>query len=143
MSNPFDYINSVSYNKNNLMKDSGNDQLAEQQYKPFIVNKGLSYFVDTILLANELNVRPHLDNKLQYEYLLNTIRPKKRFSKWVKKVDSDDVEAVQQYFQYNDEDAVVATSLLTDQQLTIIKEKLSKGGMNYECGKHGRSDFKV
>lgn len=128
--NPFDYVNSVNFTKNNIMRNTENDQLAESAYKPFLVNKALSYFPDTILAANEINIRPNVDNKLQYEYLLNTIRPKKRFSKWVKKVASDDVEAVQQYFNYNNEDALVATSLLSRQQLTIIKDKLSKGGEN-------------
>ena len=140
MSNPFDYLNTINTTKNNMMRDSENDTLAESQYNGFLVNRGLSYFPDTILHANEMNLRPYADNKLQYEYLLNTIRPKKRFSKWVKKVDSDDVEAVQQYFNYNNEDTIVAMSLLSEQQLAIIKAKISKGGISNERGKYGSGD---
>lgn len=130
MSDPFLYLNSINYTKGDLMTGTENDELAEQDYKPFLINRGLSMFPDTIMYANDMNIKSHLDSKLQYHYLLNSVRPKKRFGKWVKKVASDDVEAVQQYFQYNDEQALMATSLLSSEQLQQIKEKLSKGGVN-------------
>jgi hypothetical protein len=130
MSDPFLYLNSINYTKGDLMTGTENDELAEQDYKPFLINRGLSMFPDTIMYANDMNIKSYLDSKLQYHYLLNSVRPKKRFGKWVKKVASDDVEAVQQYFQYNDEQALIATSLLSSEQLQQIKEKLSKGGVN-------------
>ena len=130
MSDPFLYLNSINYTKGDLMTGTENDELAEQDYKPFLINRGLSMFPDTIMYANDMNIKSHLESKLQYHYLLNSVRPKKRFGKWVKKVASDDVEAVQQYFQYNDEQALIATSLLSSEQLQQIKEKLSKGGVN-------------
>lgn len=134
--NPFEYINSINFQKNNMMRETDNDQLAEKQYPAFMVNRGLSMFADTLMYANEMNTNHHIDSKLQYEYLINIVRPKKRFSKWVKKIANDDVEAVKQYFDYNDEKAIAATSLLSEDQIKIIKDKLSKGGNN-GSGKDG------
>jgi hypothetical protein len=84
MSNPFDYTNSITYTKKNLIRDTENPELAEKQYNAFLTNRGLSYFPDTIMYANDMNMRPELDGLLQYEYLLNSIRKNKRFSKWAK-----------------------------------------------------------
>lgn len=130
MTDPFEYLNSINYTKKDMMTGTENDELAEQGYKPFLINRGLSMHPDTIMYANDMNIKSHIDNKLQYQYLLNSVRPKKRFGKWVKRVSSDDVEAVQEYFQYNDEHALMAASLLSSEQLQEIKEKLSKGGVN-------------
>jgi len=130
MSDPFEYLNTINYTKVDMMTGTENDELAESGYKPFFINKGLSMFPETLVDANNMNTRPHIDNKLQYHYLLNSVRPKKRYGKWAKKVASDDVEAVQEYFQYNYEDAITALSLLSSKQLQQIKEKLSKGGVN-------------
>ena len=85
MSNPFDYVTSITYGKNDMMTGSENDELAEAGYNAYLTNKSLSYFPDTLFYANEMNVMNHTDKRLQYSYLLNSIRPKKRFSKWVKK----------------------------------------------------------
>ena len=79
---PFDYVNSVTDNKKNMMVGTENDELAEKSYNPFLTNKSLSYYMDTILYANEINQYSMLDNKLQYEYYLHGIPKKKRFSKW-------------------------------------------------------------
>lgn len=125
---PFDYANSITHNKKDLMKGTENDELAEKSYSPFLVNKALSYFPDTILYANEVNKFSSLDNKLQYYYLLNSIRPQKRFAKWVKKQDSDDIEAVKQYYGYNYSKALQALSLLSTDQIAMIKQQLQKGG---------------
>jgi len=85
MSNPFDYLNSINVTKENMMRGSENDELAEKQYNAFLINRGLSYFQDTVALANEMNQRADLDYKMQYEFLLNLVRKRKRFSKWHKK----------------------------------------------------------
>lgn len=125
--NPFDFVNSVSDTKKDLMKETANDELAEKSYAPYLINKSLSYFPDTILYSNELNIHHQLDNKLQYHYLLNSIRPRKRFAKWVKKQDSNDFEAVQEYYNYNNEKTAQALILLSKDQIDLIKKQLEKG----------------
>jgi len=120
----FDFINSITYKKNIIM-----DSTTEAVYNPFITNRTLSQFIDCILLANEMNQRHHVDNKLQYDYLINRIRPKKRFKKWDKKLENDNLELVKQYYEYNNDKARVALSLLSEQQLDIIRKKLNKGGV--------------
>jgi len=126
---PFDYVNSVSHNKKDLMTKTENDELAESSYVPFVVNKALSYFPDTILHANEMN-RAVIDKKLQYHYLLNSIRPAKRFAKWVKKDDVEDIDAVKQFYGYSTDKAVQALNILTKDHLHYIKQKLQRGGNN-------------
>ena len=111
---PFDYINSINFTKKNLMRGTENDQLSEKAYVPYITNKTLSYFTDTLLYANEMNKLSHLDSKLQYEFLLNSIRPKKRFAKW-HKPEQDDDKARQ------------VLSILSDNQLRTIREKMTQG----------------
>lgn len=128
MTTPFDYVNSINFKKKDLMTGSENDELAEKQYVPFIVNKSLSYFPDTIMYANKMNVNHHLDNKLQFHYLLNSIRPGKRFSKWVKKQEDNDLETVMEYYGYNRTKAESALALLSPVQLEHIKNRLNKGG---------------
>jgi hypothetical protein len=122
---PFDFVNDITYGKKNLIGKE--DDLAEKLYQPFLVNKSLSYFSDTIMYANEMNRRHGLDNKLQYQYLLNSIRPSRRYAKWVKKVGNSDFEAVQEYFKYSNEKTFEALSLLSSDQISLIKEKLKKG----------------
>jgi hypothetical protein len=128
MSNPFDYVNSITFNKKDMMTGTENDELAEKSYVPFVVNRALSYFPDTILYANEMNTNHHVDNKLQYYYLINSIRPKRRFSKWAKKQEDNDLDAVIQYYGYNREKAEQALSLLSPEQLKELKQRLNKGG---------------
>lgn len=83
LSNPFDYVNSISSTKENMM-ESG-DESVEKGYNPWITNTALSYFPDTIMLSNVVNINHHLDNRTQYEFLLASVRPRRRYSKWVKK----------------------------------------------------------
>ena len=125
MANPFDYITSISQTKNDMMED----EQGEKDYSAWMVNRGLSYFPDTILYANEMNRMAHMDNKLQYAYLINTIRPRKRFSKWVKKKEDSDLEAVMRCYGYNIDKAKSALSILSPDQLKTIKEKLDEGGL--------------
>ena len=135
--NPFDIINSISHNKKNLLIGTENDEVAEKDYPAFLVNKGMSYFPDTILYANEVNRLSHLDNLLQYSYLLNSIRPVKRFAKWAKKSDSVDLDAIKEYYGYSNEKAYQALGLLSKDQLNSIKEQLEKGGVN-ESSRYAR-----
>lgn len=121
---PFDFLNEINYGKNNIIIDD----LTEKQYNPFMVNRGLSYFNDTVLMANEMNIHHTLDNKLQNDFLINIVRKKKRFSKWFKPEIQSDVEAVKEYYGYNDEKARQALSLLTNEQINLLKKKVYKGG---------------
>lgn len=123
--NPFDFVNSVSHDKKDIMLTD----LDEKEYEPYIVNKALSYHPDTILYSNEMNMRHSLEKKLQYQYYLNIIRPKKRFAKWVKKTDSRELEYVKRYYNYSDEKAEQVLSVLSTQQIEIIKQRLNEGGM--------------
>lgn len=126
--NPFDFVNSInSQQKEDLLKVS---EVSETDYIPFVVNKSFSYFPETILHANELNKYPFLDNKPQYHYLLNTIRPGKRFAKWVKREDVESLDAVKQYYGYSTEKAQQVLSILTVDNLHYIKQKLQRGGNN-------------
>lgn len=124
---PFDYVNSINYSKKNMMEGTDNDELAESGYVPFLTNRSLSYFTDTLFYANEINNYPHTDNKLQYDYLLNSIRPKKRFAKWVKNIDSDDLEIVKQYYNYSTKKGLQALSILSPKQLQEITKKVIRG----------------
>lgn len=127
MTNPFDYVSSITFKKNDMMTGTENDELAESLYVPYLTNKSLSYHPDTILYANEASKMAVVDNKLQYYYLLNTIRPKKRFAKWVKKQEDNDLEAVMRCYGYNRTKAEAALTLLSPVQLEQIKKRLNKG----------------
>lgn len=124
MGNPYDYINAI-----NAGNDLTKKEFDEKGYLPFITNRQFSYFQDTILAANEMNANHHLDNRSQFSFFINMIRPKKRFSKWSKTEHHDDLEAVAQYFDYSYEKAKVVMDILSAEQIKNIKNKLSKGGL--------------
>jgi hypothetical protein len=121
---PFDYLNCINLTKD----DISDDPSFQSDYTPFIVNRGLSYFVDTCLQANEMNLRHDISKRWQFHYLLNSITKKKRFSKWHKYEAGDDLEMVMEYYNYSREKARVALSILPKEQLIIIKQKFEKGG---------------
>ena len=123
---PFDFINSINYTKEFLIVD----EWSEKQYNAYIVNKGLSFSHDTIIPANEMNSRPHLDRTLQYSFLINIIRPRKRFNKWIKPEMIESLETVKEYYGYNTEKARQVLSILSSEQINTLKEKLKKGGVN-------------
>ena len=122
--NPFEYVNAINMTKEDIMVDD----LAEKAYNPFMVNRSLSYFQDTVLYANEMNVNHTIDKRLQFDFLINMIRKRKRFSKWQKSVSDNDVEVVKEYYGYNNEKARQALTLLTADQLSVLKQKVYKGG---------------
>lgn len=128
MTSPFDYVNSVTHNKKNMMRDTENDELAEKDYNPWIVNKALSYFPDTVLIANEVNMYHGLGKRAQYEYLINMIRPNKRWAKWVKDVNDEDLDSVCAYYNVNRIIGREYLSLLSKEQIQIIKKDQDKGG---------------
>lgn len=122
---PFDFINAINFDKKGLIVDDW----SEKQYIPYIVNRGLSFGADTVIPANEMNSRPHLDRKLQFDFLINTIRPRKRYNKWVKADKVEAIELVKTYYGYSIEKARQALSILTSEQLDHLKQKLEKGGL--------------
>ena len=122
--NPFEFLNAINYSKKDIMIDD----LAEKAYNGYMVNRGLSYFNDTVLLANEMNRYHHLDSKLQFDFLIHTIRKRKRFSKWLKPEESEAVEAVKEYYGYNDEKARQALTLLSNEQINELRLRVYKGG---------------
>jgi len=122
--NPFEYLNAINHTKQNVMVDD----LAEKSYNSFMVNRGLSYFSDTVLMANEMNRYHHIDNRLQFDFFINIVRKKKRFSKWNKPEIVSDVEVVKQYYGYSNEKSRQVLSLLTSEQIDELKKKVYKGG---------------
>ena len=121
-----DYLNSINFTKENLMSEE--DPTWEKKYPPFIVNKCLSGFIDTVMFANEMNVNHQLPSRLQYDFLINTVRKRKRFSPWLKKDKINDLDAVKSYYGYSNEKAQQAMKILTKDQINHIKAKLDVGG---------------
>lgn len=122
--NPFDYVNAINVTKEDIMIDD----IAEKAYNPFIVNRSMSYFNDTVLYANEMNVNHHIDHRLQFDFFINIVRKKKRFSKFMKPETVSDVEVVKEYYGYSNEKAKSALTLLTSEQINELKKKVYKGG---------------
>ena len=126
-----DYLNAINQNKKDLMDSE--DEFWEKKYPAYIVNKALSAFPDTIAYANEMNRLCHLDKRLQFQFFLNSIRPKKRFSKWLRSTKIKNLEYVKEYYGYNNEKARQALDILDDEQIEHIKRIINRGG------KHGRA----
>ena len=121
-----DYLNAINYNKTPLMDSE--DEEWEKKYPSFIVNKCVAPFTDTILLVNEINQLHHLDKKMQFDFLLNSLRPRKRYMPWLKAKKLKNLQYVKEYYGYNNEKAKVALDILSDEQISAIKQKLKKGG---------------
>ena len=123
-----DYLNAINHEKKNLMDTD--DEMWEKKYPAFIVNKCIAPFPDTIHLVNEMNLHNHLDKKLQFDFLLNSIRTRKRFTPWMKASKQKNLEYVKEYYGYNNEKARSALKVLSDEQIKAIKDRLDKGGRN-------------
>ena len=122
--NPFDYLKAINETKKDIMVDD----IAEREYNPFIINRGLSFFKDTILYANEMNRYHHLDHRVQFDFFINIIRKKKRWSKWIKASDVDNLELIKEYYGYSNEKAKSALSLMSNEQIEQLKQRIYKGG---------------
>ena len=120
----FDHLNAINDTKQNLLIDD----LTEKEYNPYMVNRSLSFFPDTILLANEMNRLYQVDKKLQFDFLLCTVRKRKRFSKWFKPEKIEDLDVIKKYFNYSDEKARSALKILSADQVSQIKSKMTQGG---------------
>jgi hypothetical protein len=138
---PFDFLNSINGGRNSVnhldgcradSSDSGADPSSpDRAYVSFIVNRGLSFESDTILIANEMNLHAHLPVKMQYDFLRHVVRPRKRWSKWTKKTDdSADVEMIKKLWKYTSEKARDALRILTEAQLVELRALTSIGGTN-------------
>ena len=123
---PFEFINQINHGKKNLIDETPE---LEREYKPFIVNRGLSFNHDTALFANEMNIHNNVDSKLQFDFFLNIIRPKKRFGKWIKRENNEILDLIKGYYNCNYEKAREYATLLDDSQLNIIKQRIETGGL--------------
>jgi len=119
-----EYLTSINQTKKSVIVD----EESEKAYPPFIVNKCLSAFHDTVLFANEMNMYPHLGKKMQYDFFINSINPRKRFSPWAKKTQVEYLDAIKEYYGYNDDKALQALRILSKDQLELIKKLVDKGG---------------
>ena len=122
--NPFEFVNSLTYTKNDIM-----DEHNEKEYAPFLVNRSLSYHQDCVLYANEMNERFDVSHKLQYHYILITIRKRKRFAKWSKPELADDLKIVMDYYTVSREKAEEYLTLLTKNNIGVLKTRMNKGGV--------------
>ena len=119
---PFELIKSISNTKKDILEN-------EKDYNAFMVNRGLSYFPDTVLYANEMNKFHHLDNRLQYSFLINIVRKRNRFSKWNKSIESENINAIKRYYGYSNEKARDVLPLLSNANLKTIKGRINHGGI--------------
>ena len=126
---PFEFIKTINDTKHNLMDE---DPEVEKDYIPFLVNRSLGYFMDTIMYANEMNRFNSLDYKLQYDFLLNIIRPRKRYSKWLKKSKNDNIDLIKKFYGYSYTKAKDVVDILSEDQIEHIRSKLDTGGLRKE-----------
>jgi len=122
--NPFDYLKTINMTKEDIMVDED----AEKGYNAYIINRSLSYFTDTIFLANEMNLYHNLDNRLQYDFLSSAVRKKKRFSKFFKTEEFKTLDIIKEYYGYSNDKARQVVNLLTKEQISQMQTELHKGG---------------
>ena len=120
------YLNAINYTKEALLDTD--DESVEKNYVPYVVNRCLSYFPDTILHTNLLNQLPNTDKKMQFDFLRTAIRKKKRFSKWLKNENPDNLELVKEYFGYSNRKAIEALSILSESDISEIRKLMNTGG---------------
>jgi len=121
-----EYLKAINQSKERLMDTA--DEMWEKKYPAFVVNRCVYPFSDTILLVNEMNIYNGLDNKLQFHFLLNSIRARKRFSPWLKTSKIKNLETIKEYFGYSDQRAKEVLNVLTDEDISYMETKLDKGG---------------
>ena len=121
-----DYLKAINQTKEPLLDTE--DEQWEKKYPSFIINKCIAPFPDTVMIVNEINQLHHLDKKLQFDFLINSLRPRKRFIPWMKAKKLKNLEYVKECYGYNNEKARNALDILNDEQISAIKTKLNKGG---------------
>jgi hypothetical protein len=122
--NPFEYVLAINTSKKDIMVDD----VSEKSYNPFLVNRSLSYFNDTVLYANEMNINHHIDHRLQFDFFINIIRKRKRFSKWAKPIELENLEVIKEYYGYSNEKAKSVLLLFSNDQIETLKNRMDKGG---------------
>jgi len=126
--NPFDFVKSVSYDKKDIMID----EVEEKNYAPFLINKSLSYHQDSVFFTNEMNCRHGLDHRLQYLFLLNTLRKRQRFSQWSKPYLSKKLDTIKDYYKVSTLKAKEYMEVLSDKEVRELKKRMKTGGQNNE-----------
>ena len=121
---PFDYLKAINETKKDIMVDD----VSEKEYNAFIINRGLSFFNDTVIYANEMNKYHHLDNRLQFDFFINIIRKKKRFTKWIKPQEIENLELIKEYYGYSNEKAKSVLPLFNAEHIEELKKRIYKGG---------------
>lgn len=124
--NPFDFVKDISHDKKDIMVD----EIEEKNYAPFLTNKSLSYHQDSVFFANEMNSRHHLDNRLQFLFLLNTLRKRQRFSQWQKPYISKKLDTIKKYYQISTLKAKEYMEVLSDKEVRELKSRMKVGGQN-------------
>jgi len=120
-----DWLNSINFSKKNLLQE---DPSLKKDYAPYIINRCLSGHIDCIMFVNEMNKYHFLDKDMQYEFYINILRKRKRFSPWIKKDKVSDLEIVKRYYGYSNEKAIQALKILSNEQINFIKQRLDTGG---------------
>jgi hypothetical protein len=120
-----DWLNSINFSKKNLLQE---DPSLKKDYAPYIINRCLSGHIDCIMFVNEMNKYHFLDKDMQYEFYINILRKRKRFSPWIKKDKISDLEIVKRYYGYSNEKATQALKILSNEQINFIKQRLDTGG---------------
>lgn len=122
------YLNAINQTKKKMSDLDDDFDTVKKKYSPFIVNRCLSFFPDTLIQSNNMNRYHHLDKDMQYEYLLNSIRPRKRYSPWQKKGEHADLDLIKEYYGYSNSKAYEVLDLLSEDDLDRMREELSVGG---------------
>jgi hypothetical protein len=124
---PFDFLNAINENKKDLFQDPQ----ASKDYTPFMINRGLSFFPDTVLYANEMNMHVQIPTQWQFEFLKNSITKKKRFSKWHKRdATTEQLKLVMKHYKYSEKRANEVLNILSPKQVIELQEAYEKGGRN-------------
>jgi len=121
-----EYLNAINHSKESLMATE--DESVEKEYVPFVVNRCLSYFPDTIYFVNEVNKYHMLPKNMQFDFLRLGVRKNKRYSSWIKKQKLDKIDIIKQYFRYSDAKAIQVADLLSEEDLISMQEEMYTGG---------------
>lgn len=120
----FQFLDSINYTKEDLF-----EELGEKNYSPFSINRFLSGTIDTVFYASEMNIRHHLPKEMQYEYLKNSVRKRKRYSQWFKKEEQENIDVIMEVYKYNYDKAKEVSTILSQEEIDVLKQKISKGGV--------------
>ena len=122
-----EYLTAINYTKEDLLNTE--DESVEKEYPPFVINRCLSYFIDTVLYANEMNQRGYLDKKIQFDYLTKSIRKNKRYSKWLKRESEENLDVIKEFYGYSNTKAREVLDIIGDEEIELMRQQLSTGGI--------------